>query len=45
VFPEGAGFIRPKWGIYRSLIQASELRDEQMHFNNFCIAKAPDKCP
>ena len=45
VFPEGAGFIRPKWGIYRSLIQASELRDEQMHFNNFCIAKAPDTCP
>ena len=45
VFPSGAGFIRPKWGIYRSLIQMSELRDEQMHFNNFCIAKAPDTCP
>jgi len=45
VFPSGAGFIRPKWGIYRSLLQMSALRDEQMHFNNFCIAKAPDTCP
>jgi hypothetical protein len=41
----GAGFIRPKWGIYRSLLEASALRDEQMHFNDFCVAKAPLACP
>jgi hypothetical protein len=41
----GAGFIRPKWGIYRSLLEASALRDEQMHFNEFCVAKAPLACP
>jgi hypothetical protein len=45
VFPSGAGFIRPKWGIYRSLLEQSALRDEQMHFNDFCIAKAPATCP
>jgi len=45
LFPTDAGFIRPKWGIYRSLIEMTALRDEQMHFNNFCIAKAPVTCP
>jgi polygalacturonase len=45
VFPSGAGFIRPKWGIYRSLLEQGALRDEQIHFNNFCIAKAPATCP
>ncbi len=41
----GTGFIRPKWGIYRSLLEISVLRDEQIHFNDFCVAKAPLACP
>jgi hypothetical protein len=30
-------FIRPKWGIYRSLSDTSYLRDETLRFNNFSI--------
>jgi hypothetical protein len=30
-------FIRPKWGIYRSLKKASDLRDEAVRFNDFSI--------
>lgn len=30
-------FIRPKWGIYRSLLNAQDLRDEIVHFNGFSI--------
>jgi hypothetical protein len=41
----GTTVIRPKWGIYRSLDNAQELRDEQVRFNNFCIAKGTDDCP
>ena len=41
----GTTVVRPKWGIYRSLDDAQQLRDEQPRFNNFCIAKAPDDCP
>jgi hypothetical protein len=41
----GTTVIRPKWGIYRSLDNAQQLRDEQVPFNNFCMAKAPDDCP
>lgn len=40
----GTTVIRPKWGIYRSLDNAQQLRDEQVRFNNFCIAKVPDDC-
>ncbi len=32
-----ATFIRPKWGIYRSLEQAADLRDEEVLFADFCI--------
>ena len=32
-----ADFVRPKWGIYRSLIEPSYLRDEQVRFTNFWI--------
>lgn len=32
-------FIRPKWGIYRSLNTPSALRDEAMRFNGFSIAE------
>lgn len=33
----GATFVRPKWGIYRSLINAQDLRDETVSFANFSI--------
>lgn len=32
-----ADFIRPKWGIYRSLNNASQLRDEEVLFADFSI--------
>lgn len=32
-------FIRPKWGIYRSLNSSSDLRDESIRFNSFSIAE------
>ena len=34
---DGADFIRPKWGIYRSLENAQDLRDEFVLYNNFSI--------
>lgn len=34
---ENADFVRPKWGIYRSLNSAGDLRDEEVYFNNFSI--------
>jgi hypothetical protein len=37
-------FIRPKWGIYRSLNSPSYLRDEQVRFADFCLAKGNDFC-
>ena len=30
-------FIRPKWGIYRSLLSPEYLRDETLRFNDFSI--------
>lgn len=33
----GAEFVRPKWGIYRSLINVADLRDEEVLFANFSI--------
>ncbi|MBX2933796.1 MAG: hypothetical protein KF825_06095 [Ferruginibacter sp.] len=30
-------FIRPKWGIYRSLNNVADLRDESIRFNSFSI--------
>ena len=33
----GATFIRPKWGIYRSLLNSADLRDEEVLFANFSI--------
>lgn len=35
----GTTFVRPKWGIYRSLNTPSALRDEIVLFNDFYIAK------
>lgn len=33
----GASFIRPKWGIYRSLNVPLDLRDEEVLFANFSV--------
>jgi hypothetical protein len=41
----GTTFVRPKWGIYRSLNSASYLRDEAVRFDSFCLAKGSDDCP
>jgi hypothetical protein len=40
-----ATFNRPKWGVYRSLNSSNSLRDEQVLFADFCIAKGNDVCP
>jgi len=32
-----ASFVRPKWGIYRSLLNAQDLRDEAVLFANFSV--------
>jgi hypothetical protein len=40
----GTTFVRPKWGIYRSLNDSSYLRDEDVLFGGFCIGKSAD-CP
>lgn len=34
-----ATFVRPKWGIYRSLINAQDLRDEEVLFADFSITE------
>ena len=36
-----AEFVRPKWGIYRSLINVADLRDEELLFANFSIEENP----
>jgi hypothetical protein len=35
----GNSFIRPKWGIYRSLLSAGDLRDEAVRFSDFSITE------
>lgn len=34
---EDTEFVRPKWGIYRSLINKQDLRDETLWFSDFSI--------
>ena len=41
----GTTFVRPKWGIYRSLNNPQYLRDEDVLFQGFCLAKGTDDCP
>jgi len=41
----GTTIVRPKWGIYRSLNHPEQLRDEQVRFDRFCLAKGTDDCP
>jgi hypothetical protein len=38
--PDNA-FIRPKWGIYRSLLDVVDLRDEAVRFSDFSIQEVP----
>ncbi len=40
----GTTFCRPKWGIYRSLLDMAALRDEDVLFGNYCLAKGADDC-
>jgi len=40
----GNTFLRPKWGIYRSLTNKQNLRDESVYFNNFCLSKREPLC-
>jgi len=35
----GAEFVRPKWGIYRSLNNAQDLRDEEVLFADFSVTE------
>ena len=35
-------FIRPKWGIYRSLLDIGNLRDEAVRFSDFSIQEVAD---
>lgn len=41
---KGTTIMRPKWGIYRSLKYSGDLRDEQLRFDDFCIAKGKADC-
>jgi len=34
-------FIRPKWGVYRSILNLADLRDEAVRFNSFSISEEP----
>lgn len=36
---EGGEFVRPKWGIYRSLIYSENLRDEEIFFADFNVSE------
>lgn len=36
---EGGEFVRPKWGIYRSLIYSEDLRDEEILFADFNVSE------
>jgi len=40
----GNEFMRPKWGVYRSLNDRDNLKDEFVLFNNFCLAKGSVLC-
>lgn len=41
----GTTFIRPKWGFYRSVDNPQYLRDDQVNYKRFCLAKGDDECP
>lgn len=41
MWQDGAEFARPKWGIYRSLINQQDLQDEIVRFADFSIEENP----
>ena len=41
MWQEGAEFARPKWGIYRSLINQQDLQDEIVRYADFSIEENP----
>lgn len=41
MWQDGAQFARPKWGIYRSLNNQQDLRDEEVRFADFSIEENP----
>lgn len=41
---DGASFVRPKWGIYRSLNDKASLRDEEVYFADFKVTEI-GACP
>ena len=42
MWKDGGEFIRPKWGIYRSIVQGNKLRDEQIKFSDFVMLENSD---
>lgn len=40
----GTRFMRPRWGLYRSLAFRDFLRDEVIRLGRFCLAKGEDDC-
>ncbi len=40
---EGKLFARPKWGIYRSTVEATKLRDETVGFTDFVLLEVADR--
>ena len=42
MWQDGSNFMRPKWGIYRSLKRQEDLKDEMVLFNNFSIDEIPE---
>ena len=40
----GTTFLRPKWGLSRSIASAAALRDEQVRIASICMAKGSNAC-
>ncbi|WP_299118813.1 heparin lyase I family protein [uncultured Winogradskyella sp.] len=41
MWQDGSDFMRPKWGIYRSLKRPEDIKDEMVLFNSFSIDEIP----
>jgi len=40
---KGGDFVRPKWGIYRSIVQPDKIKDETILFSDFTILEVTNK--